>query len=139
MADVDIEKLRQELLAGLLADRVAPIIPTLEQLRDEILNGPHAAQLSPLWNSVFQPPAPDPPEPDGDRRTTAYNEALGRWRETCRSNTVKRERSGRLTPDGAFDTHALLQNSGRFAALGWAVTADLVMAAHNELVDTRTG
>ena len=57
------------------------------------------------------------------------------WTNTCRSNRVKEARAGRLTPDGAFDTAALLNKTGRAFALGWLVSPDLVLSAHNEVVE----
>lgn len=102
------------------------MIPTHDQLRDEVLKGPLSAQLAPHWNNVFQPPDADPPIPadSGD------HEAMWKWKATCASNAVKAQRAGRLTSDGAYDVAAVLHSSGRLAEMGWSVDPALVAAAH---------
>lgn len=86
--------------------------PTPEALKAEIESGPYAAQVAPHWAYVHPAPDADPIEPPADDR-----EAHGKWRETGRSNAVKRERAGLLHPDAVFELLRLLQ--ARFVELGW--------------------
>lgn len=86
--------------------------PTPEAVKAEIESGPYADRLAEAWVTYFPAPGPDPVEPPVED-----SEAHGKWRETCRSNAVKRERMGLLHPDAVF---AVLQILGpRLAELGW--------------------
>jgi hypothetical protein len=122
-----LQALRTALGTGPIADRLVPIQPTPEALRAEISTGPQSARLLPLWNTVFEAPDDDPPEPDTDDPFVK-----GRWRSTCQSNDVKRQRAGRIHPDSAYDIVQVLLTTGRMRELGWHVDPQLVTAAHNE-------
>ena len=90
------------------------MIPTVQELINEIEKGPLAAQLAPLWNTVFAAPAEARPDEAREILPEKKAEArakVGAWE-------VKTHRAGRLHPDAAFEIHRLLSEA-RFKELGW--------------------
>jgi hypothetical protein len=126
-----LQSLRDALGASPLAQRVVLVEPSHEQLREEILTGPLATELAPHWEKTFAPPDPDPVVESDDPLV----QQKAQW--TRESNARKAQRTGQLTSDGAHDIATILNRSGRATQRGWIVAPHHVIAAHNDLRESR--
>jgi len=110
-----------------IPDNKPPFVDTAA-LREEIENGPLAAELAPLWGTVFQSPGDAPAIPqlqDPQKPTSSEVQALVEWKARYSVWEVKTNRAGKLVGDAAYEIHKLLTSPGktggpsRAEELGW--------------------